>query len=113
MIPALCRIALFPGVIIVPTVTVRQTVTAAVRHGEPTRYLPPLSKSDVIYAAGGPTMVEKTLRLAELAGATCFTDPFLPAEAGNDGDTFFARTARWLSTPMRNDPRPAHSARRQ
>lgn len=100
MIPALCRLALFPHVIIIPTVTTRQMITPAVRYGEPTNYLPPLSRNDTVYAAGGPAMVKEAVRIAESAGAACFTDPFLPAAAGGDGgDTFLARSAKWFSPP--------------
>jgi NAD(P)H-flavin reductase/ferredoxin len=94
MIPALCRLALFPRVIIIPTVSTRQAVTPAVRFGDPTDYLPPLSTSDVIYAAGGPATVKESVRIAEVAGAAYFTDPFLPAADGNGDATFFSRTAK-------------------
>jgi NAD(P)H-flavin reductase/ferredoxin len=97
MIPALCRLALFPRVIIIPTVLTRQAVTSAVRYGEPTNYLPPLSRSDAVYAAGGPATVNETVRIAESAGAAYFTDPFLPAADGNGGAAFFARTAKWFA----------------
>jgi NAD(P)H-flavin reductase/ferredoxin len=99
MIPALCRLALFPRVIIIPTVSQRQTITPAVRYGEPTDYLPPLSRSDAVYAAGGPATVKESVRIAEIAGATYFTDPFLPAAGGNGDATFFSRTAKWFALP--------------
>jgi NAD(P)H-flavin reductase/ferredoxin len=99
MIPALCRLALFPRVIIIPTVSTRQNVTPAVRYGDPADYLPPLSTSDVVYAAGGPATVNKAVRIAESAGAAYFTDPFLPAAAENDGATLLSRTAKWLASP--------------
>jgi NAD(P)H-flavin reductase/ferredoxin len=106
MIPALCRLALFPNVIIVPTVSTRQAVTPAVRHGEPTRYLPPLSNRDVVYAAGGPATVKETCRIAEAAGATYFSDPFLPAAGDNGAGTAFSRAAQWFALPAR-EPRTA------
>jgi NAD(P)H-flavin reductase/ferredoxin len=107
MIPALCRIALFPGVVIVPTVSRRQQITPAVRHGEPISYLPPLAKDDVIYAAGGPATVETTQRVAEVAGATCFTDPFLPAVDQNGSETLLSRAVKWFAPPARDQPRSA------
>lgn len=99
MIPALCRLALFPRVIIIPTVSTRQTITPAVRYGDPSDYLPPLSTGDVVYAAGGPATVKETVRIAEIAGAAYFTDPFLPAVAENGGATFLSRTAKWFAPP--------------
>jgi NAD(P)H-flavin reductase/ferredoxin len=99
MIPALCRLALFPHVIIVPTVMKLQMITPAVRYGEPTDYLPPLSRNDTVYAAGGPAMVKESIRLAESAGAAYFTDPFLPAVEEKGGATFFSRTAKWFAPP--------------
>jgi NAD(P)H-flavin reductase len=99
MIPALCRLALFPRVIIIPTVSTRQSVTPAVRYGDPHDYLPPLSTNDVVYAAGGPATVKETVRIAESAGAAYFTDPFLPAADGNGDATLLSRTAKWLALP--------------
>ena len=113
MIPALCRIALFPGVTIVPTVSTLQAITAAVRHGEPAHYLPPLSNTDVVYAAGGPATVARTSRAAEIAGATCFTDPFLPAVVRESNETLLARTVKWLAPPARDPPRAAVLVPRQ
>ena len=93
MIPALCRLALFPHVTIIPTVQQRQEISPAVRQGQPTDYLPPLSTSDVIYAAGGPGMVRTTAQLAAAAGTPCFSDPFLPAAHGGGGRTFVLHAA--------------------
>jgi NAD(P)H-flavin reductase/ferredoxin len=113
MIPALCRLALFPRVVIIPTVSKRQTVTPAVRHGEPTKYLPPLSESDVIYAAGGPLTVKEAVRRAESAGAAYFTDPFLAADGANRSETFLSRTAKWFAPPARDQSRLAIFVGRQ
>jgi NAD(P)H-flavin reductase len=106
MIPALCRLALFPRVVIIPTVLARQQVTAAVRIGQPTEYMPALSRDDVIYTAGGPATVQQAARIAETAGATCFADPFLPAAGKGGGPTFLSRIADWL-TPSASDPAPS------
>lgn len=77
MIPALCRLTLFPNVTIVPVLSERQNVSA-VRHRRPTDFLPPLSPHDVVYAAGAPAMVTEVVELAKAGGARCFTDPFEP-----------------------------------
>jgi 3-phenylpropionate/trans-cinnamate dioxygenase ferredoxin reductase subunit len=105
MIPALCRLALFPSAMIIPTVLAGQTVTSAVRRGQPTNYLPPLSTSDVVYAAGGPGVVRAVEQIAQAAGAVCFTDPFLPAADENPGNAILSRTAQWL-VPTAPEPPP-------
>src|ERR1700676_2825754 len=50
---ALCRLALFPNVNIIPTVSEPQKVSAAIRLGRPTDHLPSLTPNDVVYTAGG------------------------------------------------------------
>lgn len=106
MIPALCRLAWFPRVTIIPTAVTRQNVTPAVRHGRPSDYLPPVSSRDVIYVAGGPALVKTVAQIAQAGGALCFSDPFLPAADKNGGETFFARAAKWLA-PVVDHPQPA------
>jgi len=83
MHPALCRLALFPNVRIVPVVSEAQGVTSAIRCGRPTDYLPKLSQQDLVYASGAPAMTASVARVAAAAGAPCYTDPFVPsARAG-------------------------------
>jgi 3-phenylpropionate/trans-cinnamate dioxygenase ferredoxin reductase subunit len=79
MHPALCRLAPFPNVRIVPVVSEIQVVTSAIRRGHPTDYLPKLSQHDMVYASGAPAMTASVARMAAAAGATCHTDPFVPA----------------------------------
>lgn len=50
-----------------------------VRSGRPTAHLPKLFATDSIFVAGAPGMVTAVELLAEVAGATCYADPFLPA----------------------------------
>jgi NAD(P)H-flavin reductase/ferredoxin len=102
MIPALCRLAQFPQVTIVPTVQEYQNITAAVRFGEPTDFIPSLSPNDIVYTAGGPRLVQAVTRAAQANGATCFADPFLPAEGTDSGQTFFSRTVNWLALSNRH-----------
>jgi NAD(P)H-flavin reductase/ferredoxin len=75
---ALCRLALFPNVTIILTVSEPQRVSPAIRIGRPTDHLPKLSPGDLIYAAGAPAMTESVARIARTAGAKCHADPFLP-----------------------------------
>jgi len=83
---ALCRIALFPNVVIIPVLSEPQDISAAMRAGRPTDFLPPLSADDVVYASGAPMMTDEVARISRAAGATCYTDPFIPnaklAESG-------------------------------
>lgn len=97
MIPALCRLARFPRVMIIPAVRKSQNITAAVRSGEPTDFLPALSPSDVVYAAGAPWLVQSVTQIARASGAVCFADPFLPAADGEGDQSFLSRTLSWLA----------------
>jgi NAD(P)H-flavin reductase/ferredoxin len=104
MIPALCRLALFPRVTIIPTAMKRQGITSAVRHGPPTNYLPTLSESDVVYAAGAPALIQAVIQIAQATGAQYFTDPFLPAGDSNDDRAFLSRFSNWIAPAPQNPP---------
>jgi 3-phenylpropionate/trans-cinnamate dioxygenase ferredoxin reductase subunit len=75
---ALCRLALFPNVTIIPVVSEPQNVTAAIRIGRPLDYLPMLSPDDMVYTSGAPAMTNEIARIAREVGAVCYTDPFVP-----------------------------------
>ena len=75
---ALCRLALFPNVTIIPVVSEPQNVTAAIRIGRPLDFLPMLSPDDMVYASGAPAMTNEIARIARQASAVCYTDPFVP-----------------------------------
>jgi 3-phenylpropionate/trans-cinnamate dioxygenase ferredoxin reductase subunit len=104
MIPALCRLALFPNVLIVPVVLQPQRVTAVVREGRPTDYLPALSLRDVVYAAGAPAMVEAVTQIARAAGARCYADPFEPEANRSEGEGLLSRVVEWLGGDLRLSP---------
>jgi len=96
---ALCRIALFPNVAIIPVLSEPQDISSAMRAGRPTDFLPPLSADDVVYASGAPMMTDEVARVARAAGATCYTDPFIanakaPESAKLIERLFRARDAR-------------------
>jgi 3-phenylpropionate/trans-cinnamate dioxygenase ferredoxin reductase subunit len=78
MHPALCRLALFPNVTIIPMVSEPQGISPAIRVGRPLDYLPAMLPNDVVYASGAPAMTNDVARLARIAGAVCYTDPFVP-----------------------------------
>jgi len=96
MIPALCRLALFPRVAIFPVVAEQQAMSNAVRKGTPRDYLPALSPNDIVYCAGAPAMVEAISRTAAKAGAKCYSDPFEPAAAQREKASLLSRAADWL-----------------
>jgi NAD(P)H-flavin reductase/ferredoxin len=104
MIPALCRLALFPNVTIIATVSAHQKVTRAIRHGRPTDYLPSLSRRDAVYVAGAPALVRIVRQIADASAASCFADPFVPAADNVDSKTFFSRAADWFMPAPQNLP---------
>jgi 3-phenylpropionate/trans-cinnamate dioxygenase ferredoxin reductase subunit len=90
---ALCRLALFPNVTIIPMVSEPQYVSPAIRIGRPLDYLPALSSDDVVYTSGAPAMTNDVARRARIANAVCYTDPFVPsAKAGEPAGLM----ARWF-----------------
>jgi NAD(P)H-flavin reductase len=106
---ALCRLALFPNVTIIPTVSEPQSVSPAIRVGRPTDYLPNLSPSDVVYTSGAPAMTASVARIARAAGARCYSDPFVSSPRPASRTTMVGRLSGWLNTPPSGPPilRPA------
>jgi len=103
MHPALCRLALFPNVKIIPVVSESQGVTPAIRCGRPIDCLPKLSRRDIVYACGAPAMTESVARIAVAAGATCYTDPFVPniKPGANPGVTSHL-AGRWFDSARKS-----------
>ena len=99
---ALCRLALFPNVKIVPIVSEPQKVSSAIRSGRPTDHLPRLSAEDVVYTAGAPAVTDAVARVASAAGATCYTDPFLPNPRSEDDASLMGRVVGWFDNSRRN-----------
>lgn len=75
---ALCRLAPFPNVTIIPLVAEPQSDFPLIRAGLPADHLPALSPDTVVYAAGAPALTDSVGRLARAAGARCYADPFVP-----------------------------------
>jgi NAD(P)H-flavin reductase/ferredoxin len=98
MVRALCRLAHFAGVTIIPVVAEPQTISNAVRIGRPTDVLPRLKGSDVVYTAGAPAMVEAVAHTARAAGARCYADPFAPQHNGPAPRSLLARATQWLGS---------------
>jgi 3-phenylpropionate/trans-cinnamate dioxygenase ferredoxin reductase subunit len=102
---ALCRLALFPNVTIVPIVSEPQSVSPAIRSGRPTDHLPNLSPNDVVYTSGAPAMTEHVARIAKDAGAKCYTDPFVPNAKLAEHSNLMDRLIGWLDHQRRNSPK--------
>ena len=88
---ALCRLARFPNVTIIPVVSEAQNVSAVVRSGRPTEYMPQLSPEDVVYTCGAPAMTEAVAQISRAAGARCYTDPFTPSAKPEENSSLVAR----------------------
>jgi NAD(P)H-flavin reductase/ferredoxin len=99
---ALCRLALFPNVTIVPIASEPQNVSSAIRSGRPTDHLPTLSPNDVVYTAGAPAMTEHVKRIAKGAGAQCYTDPFVSSGKSSEHSNLVDRLVGWLDHQRRN-----------
>jgi NAD(P)H-flavin reductase len=93
---ALCRLARFPNVTILPVVSEPQSISSAIRSGRPTDYLPALSPADIVYTAGAPAMTEAVAQIAKAAGARCYTDPFTPNDHSGEPSGLMARFVGWL-----------------
>lgn len=93
---ALCNLALFANVTIIPTVSEPQDISSAIRLGRPTDYMPNLSQSDVVYASGAPVTTEAVSRIAETAGAKCYVDPFLTGASIAGPDRLVERLIGWF-----------------
>jgi NAD(P)H-flavin reductase/ferredoxin len=98
---ALCRLALFPNVTIIPTVSEPQNVSAAIRTGRPTDHLPNLSPDDLVYVSGAPVMTAQIAKIAKAAGAKCYADPFLANETSKGRNTLVRSLGRLAWSPGR------------
>ena len=98
MLRALCKLAPFPNVTIIPVVSEPQTFSRAVRIGLATDCMPALSSSDVVYTAGAPAMVEAVARMAKAAGAPCHADPFVAQTSRAEGRGLLQRATAWLTS---------------
>ncbi|MGH6820295.1 MAG: FAD-binding oxidoreductase, partial [Methylocella sp.] len=99
MWPALVRLARFPNVHVVPVCSTPQKLTDVVNLGRPTDYLPPLLRSDVLYACGAPGMVDSIKSIAARVGAVCYADPFLPTTDDTVEESVLTRAMGWLAVP--------------
>jgi 3-phenylpropionate/trans-cinnamate dioxygenase ferredoxin reductase subunit len=107
MLTALCRLALFPNVVIIPIVSEPQSISPAVRVGRLIDHLPVLSPRDVVYTSGAPAMTEQVARIAKFAGAKCYTDPFQPTARSAEQNKLLQLLAGVGSVTLKS-PRKLH-----
>jgi 3-phenylpropionate/trans-cinnamate dioxygenase ferredoxin reductase subunit len=90
---ALCRLARFPNVTIIPIVSEAQNVSSVIRSGRPTEHMPRLTPDDVVYTCGAPAMTESVARISRAAGARCYTDPFTSSAKPEESASLMTRFA--------------------
>lgn len=95
MVPALCRLAHYPNVRVIPVTDMPQNVTNVVRTGRPTDHVPTLFEHDTVYACGAPPMVEAVAQMAAAAGARCFSDAFVSPHRKEGG--LLSRAMTWVT----------------
>jgi NAD(P)H-flavin reductase/ferredoxin len=108
MMDALCMLARYPNVTIIPVVGAPQNLSTVIRTGNIIDYAPELAADDTVHTCGLPRLVDAVSRLAAAAGATCYSDPFVPQDAG----TLF-RALDWINGVKRNPPSVEKTVRRR
>ena len=111
---ALCHLAAFPNVKIIPVVSEAQGISQAIPSGRPTDHLPALLPDDLVYTSSAPAMTESVARIARAAGARCYTDPFVPNAKPIGYANLMARLVRSLDN-LRSSPtilQPAQASSR-
>jgi NAD(P)H-flavin reductase len=78
MIDALCALARYPNVTVVPVVETPQNVSTVIRVGSVVDHIPELSSEDSVHVCGPRQLVEAVCGIAAAAGAMCYCVPFLP-----------------------------------
>jgi NAD(P)H-flavin reductase/ferredoxin len=112
---ALCRLARFPNVTIIPVVSEPQHVSTAIRSGRPIDCLPNLSPEHVVYASGAAALTMQVAKIAKAAGASCYADPFVSHAQLAEESKLVSRLVGWLSSPRKNKrgPRALRAASRK
>jgi NAD(P)H-flavin reductase/ferredoxin len=95
---ALARLAPFPNVRVIPVVSQLENVNVRVPCGRPTDHMPDLTSDDIVYTAGAPAMTKALATTARIAGAKCYTDPFVSDPHPIEQPGAMARVADWLGS---------------
>jgi NAD(P)H-flavin reductase/ferredoxin len=91
MVPALRWLMHYPNVTIIPLTRTSHYSDNVVRVGRPVDYIPALSKNDIVYTCGSPSMVDIVTQMASRAGARCYADAFVPNDSSG-GSQYLAPT---------------------
>ncbi len=94
MANALCLLARFPNVTIIPVVERAQGAPDVIRIGKVADYIPKLSDDDSVHVCGPLALVETVSRIAAKADAPCYSVPFVPQRAGAEADADAAVESR-------------------
>src|SRR6266851_4956873 len=94
MMNALCILARYPNVTIIPVVETPQNLSHTIRIGSVAHYVPELSPEDTIHACGPPRLVEAVSRMAAAADAPCHCVPFAPQPAKGNA---LSRALGWFN----------------
>jgi NAD(P)H-flavin reductase/ferredoxin len=86
MVPALCMLARFPNVTIIPVVETQHLVPDMIRIGNVTDYIPKLSAEDSVHVCGPLPLVEAVSGIAAEADAPCYSVPFVPQHGEEQGE---------------------------
>jgi NAD(P)H-flavin reductase/ferredoxin len=100
MIDALCMLARYPNVTIIPVVGTPQNLSTTIRIGSVADHIPELSREDTIHACGPPRLVGAVSQMAAAADARCHCIPFTPQHAK---EKMLSRTLDWLNLDWLND----------
>ena len=94
MMNALCILARYPNVTIIPVVETPQNLSPMIRVGSVAHYVPELSPEDTIHGCGPPRLVETVSRMAAAADASCYCVPFAPQPAKGNA---LSRALGWFN----------------
>ena len=99
MMNALCLLASYPNVTIIPVVGTPQNLSNMIHIGSVAHHVPELSPQDTIHACGPPRLTEAVNRMAAAADATCYCIPFLPQPSRENA---LSRALGWLNEMKRS-----------
>jgi NAD(P)H-flavin reductase/ferredoxin len=94
MINALCMLARYPNVTIIPVAATPQNLSPMIRIGSVTDHIPKLSPEDTVHACGPPRLVEAVSKMAAAADSACYCIPFAPQYAK---ESVLSQVFNWLS----------------
>jgi 3-phenylpropionate/trans-cinnamate dioxygenase ferredoxin reductase subunit len=95
---ALERLSPFPNVRVIPVVSDMDNAEVDIYCGRPTDFMPELDADDIVYTAGAPAMTKALATTARIAGARCYTDPFVSDPRPVAAPGAMSRLADWLGS---------------